>query len=282
MKYLLIVCINLISFAHISAQFKIEEVSIKNRLHYKVSNSNATYFIDKYSGGISSILDKKGSDWVGWKRLEKEKYPESAAGDYRGIPNLVFGGDDGGVGHPGFDKVICFKTDDNRIRARSINGKWEWQYIFFSKYIEIQILKTPSAERNYWFLYEGTPGGEFNPVKQYWGTNEGLKPTKPNYNKGEEEHGKWNWVFFGHNNSNRILFLLQKKPDNLNDTFGFMGNLEKGIEANDGMVVFGFGRDKKATPLINKNNIFYIGFYEKKIDKETFYRLEKYIQKNFY
>lgn len=259
----------------------IDEVSLDKRLHYKIEISNATWFIDKYSGGVSSILDKDGKEWIGWQRLEEEKYPESAGGDYRGLPNLVYGGTDNGIGHPGFDKVMCFKEEGNRIRVRSWNGKWEWQYIFHPKYVEMQMLHGPYSERNYWFLYEGIPGGEYKPEKQYWGTNFGLKNSKPDYFEGKEEYGFWQWIFFGHDDSEHALFIVQKQKDDLIDMFGFLGNSHEGLDANDGMVVFGFGRDKEATSLLTRNNIFYIGFYDDKVEFETFAILSKYIQKNF-
>ena len=281
-KTLLIFSLVLWLFSTLLAQVNIDEVTLQKRIHYMVTISNATFFIDKFSGGISSLLDKDGNDWIGWKRLDEERFPDSAAGDYRGLPNLVYGGDDNGIGHPGFDKVLCFKEENNRIRVRSMNAKWEWQYTFYSKYAEIQILHTPATERNYWILYEGIPGGEFNPQKQYWGTNNGVESGKPCFNSGEEVYGKWKWVFFGHEDVQQVLFLLQKKEDDLVDMFGYMGNSEKGLKAKDGMVIFGFGRDKNATPLMNRNQIFYIGFYNKQVDQTTFSKLEKWIQKTFY
>jgi len=266
----------------LQAQVSIEEITHEKRLHYKVTLSNATFFIDKFSGGISCIQDKNGNDWIGWKRLKEEKFPDSAAGDYRGFPNLVYGGADNGIGHPGFNKALCFKEDENRIRARSMNAKWEWQYTFYPKYVELQILQTPAGERNYWVLFEGIPGGEFNPEKQYWGTSNEIKSVKPCLNNSEEEYGKWKWVFFGHGDVPQVFFLMQKNNDNLADMFGYLGNSGKGLEAEDGMVVFGFGRDKNAVPLMNANQIFYLGFYDDVIDETGFPKLQKYIQKTFY
>ncbi len=269
-----------LSLCQVFAQ-KIEEFSLNRRLHYKIIMPNSTWFIDKYSGGISSILDSDGKEWIGWKRLEEEKYPESAAGDYRGMPNLVYGGSDNGTGHPGFDKGMSFKENGNQIHFKSWNGKWEWQYTFFKDHVQMQLLKGAFSERNYWFLYEGIPGGEFNPEQQYWGTNFGLQTQTPDYYNGEELYGFWQWVFLGHKKSDRVLFLVQKQKDDLKDTFGFLGNSDAALNSEDGMVVFGFGRGKEATPLLNKRNVFYMGFYEKRIDFASFPKLAKFIQKNF-
>lgn len=281
MKLITLILSSFLFLSMAGAQVNISETTFQKRLHYKVEISNATILVDKYSGGISSLTDKKGKDWIQWKRLVEEKYPDSAAGDFRGMPNLVYGGDDNGTGHPGFQKVMCFKEETNRLRMRSMNGKWEWQYEFFPKYFKVQILKTPSKERNYWFLYEGVPGGEFNPRQQYWGTHNGLKSTKPDYYAGEEEYGKWNWVFFGHQKSDRVLYIVQKNEDENLDTFGFLGDSENGIKSENGMVVFGFGRGRNATQLLKSNQIFFVGFYEKKITSKSFTKLVMFIQKSF-
>ncbi len=281
-RFLLIFILIWCSIHLVSAQVVISETTFKKRLHYKVKTAHAEWFIDKYSGGITGIIDTGNNDWMNWKRLPEEKYPESAAGDYRGMPNFVFGGDENGIGHPGFDKALSFKENDRQIKVKSLDGKWEWMYIFHSNYVELLVLKNPSEERNYWFLYEGVPGGEFDPENQYWGTNEGVNPAKPDYLKGEEIYGLWNFVFFGHENTARVLFVVQKNKDKLKDIFGYLGNSSAGLKSNDGMVVFGFGRDKNAVPLLNQKNIFYIGFYEKKVEQNTFPEFYKYIQKTFY
>ena len=263
-------------------QISIEEVSYLNRLHYRVSTSAATYFIDRQSGGISGMFDKDYVDWIQWEKSDDEHYPESAASDYRGLPNLVFGGDDNGVGHPGFDKAMSFKEGLTRVRVRSLNGKWEFLYSFYPEFAELEIIKSPEYNRNYWFLYEGVPGGEYNSERIYWGTNSGIKVSKPDYFKNEEVYGDWQWAFFGNENTKRVFYVVQKGKDNLQDMFGFLGNSEQGINAENGMVVFGFGRGEEATPLINKSNIFYFGFFEKFIDDKSFPKLEKYIQKTFF
>jgi hypothetical protein len=162
-----------------------------------------------------------------------------------------------------------------------MDRKWEFQYTFYNRYVELQVLSTPKAERNYWVLYEGIPGGRYDPENSVWGTDNGLQTTKPDYLKGEEVYGFWKWVFFGHPDNNQTLFIVQKRNDNLKDTFGYLGNSEKGLKAADGMIVFGFGRDKKATPLLNRNNIFYIGFYKNQVTEQNFSTFKKYIQETF-
>lgn len=282
MRFFLGCIVLIVGILPATGQISIEEVSLMNRLHYRVSTPGATYFVDRYSGGISGIFDKDGNDWIQWKRLENENYPQSAANVYRGLPNLVYGDEDNGIGHPGFDKAMSFKEGLTRIRVRSLNGKWEFLYSFYPDYAELEIIKTPEYNRNYWFLYEGVPGGVYHPNNTCWGTDSGMKVSKPDYYKGEEEYGDWQWAFFGDKNTKRVFYVIQKGKDNQADMFCFLGNSDKGIDSEDGMVVFGFGRGKDATPLINKTNIFYFGFYEKTIDEKSFSKLEKYIQRTFF
>jgi len=52
---------------------------------YIVTTQNATYYLEKSGGGLSSMLDKDGVDWLGF-----HKEPGSAhKGEYRGFPNAV-------------------------------------------------------------------------------------------------------------------------------------------------------------------------------------------------
>ena len=52
------------------------------------------------------------------------------------------------------------------------------------------------------------------------------------------------------------------EQDTLMDHYTYLGNSEKGNGSEEGMVVFGFGRAPKATPLIKRIHNFRIGFYD--------------------
>ena len=50
------------------------------------------------------------------------------------------------------------------------------------------------------------------------------------------------------------------------DALGFLGNSTKGVESEDGMVVFGFGRQGNDQPqMTDPHNKFYIGFLKRKV-----------------
>ena len=95
-----------------------------------IATRSATYYYQKQAGGFSSIIDKNGRDWVAYKDSGQPTFPVSAASDFRGLPNLVWKGNDDGVGHPGFDKVSTMILSENQISSISTSGKWGYTWTF--------------------------------------------------------------------------------------------------------------------------------------------------------
>ena len=248
------------------SSIEVSSLSYKNTDHFRIVTKTAIYFLEKSSGGFSSVIDKDGNDWVGFNKTEQERYPASAASDYRGIPNLIFGDiTDAGAGHPGFD--ICQRAEKrnyNTIRFVSKSGQFVWRWIFFDDYVKL-IIDLLNPEQRYWVLYEGPVGGEFDPESEYWGSNRGMHSELPDYYKGETLENNWQWVYFGDRKVNRVFFAVQEEKDELPDIMGFLGNTAEGLSSPDGMVVFGFGRNKKTQPLFTSPQSFYFGFYENQI-----------------
>jgi hypothetical protein len=241
----------------------------EGRAHFRIETKTATYLFDKAGGGLSRVMDADGIDWVHYNGDPHAKGASGAAGGFRGIPNMVFRGDDGGAGHPGFDQCISEKVDDRTIRSTSKSGKWQWSWTFFDDHARMTMEKV-DRDRTYWFLYEGPVAGSFNPYNNYWGTDlGGPRYETPSLNKGENIVGNWEWVYFGAKDTNRIFYVAQSPGDNLNDFFAYMGNTSDGNDAPDGMIVFGFGRDKGTIALMREDDVtFYIGFLDKKITSE--------------
>jgi hypothetical protein len=238
--------------------------------HYVIRTKTATYYLDKEGGGLSRLIDRYGNDWISFKREPWNLYPESAASSYRGLPNLVFRSDDSGVGHPGHDKCYSFKVDDETILTISKSGLWQWRWKFYEKYATITVEKV-DPDHKYWFLYEGPIAGEFNPEEEYWGTNLGGPRTEINdFYKGDKIFANWHWIYFGDKRVKQILFLAMQQPDRQIDALGFLGNTTKGVNSDDGMVVFGFGRQGDAQPQLTKhNNTFYFGFMKRKVKSKS-------------
>lgn len=71
----------------------------------------------------------------------------------------------------------------------------------------------------------------------------------------------------------RVLYVVQQEPDDVPDSFGFLGHTEAGLAAEDGMVVFGFGR-REATPFLTMPHTFHLGFSEQAVrDAASYDRL---------
>ena len=258
----------------------ISEETHNNTLHFKVKTRSATYFIEKQSGGCSSLLDSEDRDWIGFKLTGTDGPTLSSDSDYRGIPNLVFQDPGNGIGHPGFSTCETMQVAGNELEVRSMDGLWQFRWIFHDNFAEILIEKTDES-RAYWFLYEGPVAGRFAPDRQYWGNNmDGLRTDTPNIFK-DPACGNWQWAFFGDTTVDQILFVVHEEADHLDDFFCYMGNNQQnGLASADGMNVFGFGRSLKTDPLMKGPNRFYIGFFPRKVyDSDAIEQLGKHIQK---
>ena len=244
---------------------RITEGEYEGAAHFIVSTPAATYYYDKAGGGLSRLIDRAGKDWIAFRRQPWDQYPASAASAFRGIPNFVYGSDDSGAGHPGHAQCSSRLEGENAILTTSNSGRWQWRWQFFEDHATVTVLKT-DPDHPYWFLYEGIPGGTFGPSRQYFGTDTGgPRPEQLDYYRNDKAFEHWQWAYFGHRDVNRILFIAQHQPDEHSDTFSYLGNTSAGIEAPDGMVVFGFGRAEGTQPLLNQPNSFTLGFIEQKV-----------------
>lgn len=240
----------------------ITEGRYEGAAQFIITTPAATYYYDRAGGGLSRLIDREGNDWIAFKRAPWNEYPASAASAFRGLPNFVFGSDDSGAGHPGHEMCESELVNDRTIRTTSKSGKWQWVWTFYEDYAEVEVLKA-DPEHPYWFLYEGTPGGAFDPSRQFYGTSTGgPHRNQLDYYNGNKAFGNWQWAYFGHEAVERVLFVAQQEKDELSDTFSYLGNTEAGIASPDGMVVFGFGRAEGAKPLLRKAHTFYVGFVE--------------------
>ncbi len=235
---------------------------------FVITTDNATYEYELAAGGFRSIIDTNGTDWLQFEKSDSAYYPTSAASDYRGLPNLVFRSEDGGAGHPGFAKMTSEVIGTNKIRSTSLSGKWSWTWTFHDDHA-IMNIESVDPESPYWFLYEGPTAGKFNPDSHIWGNNlEGPLYNTPDLVKGAEKYCQWQTAYFGDRNYDFTFFVHQLYPDNLIDMFAYMGNTPEGNISENGMTVFGFGRDKGALPLLRETNTFIVGFYPETITDE--------------
>ena len=245
---------------------KISEVVDQGIPSLKIETPSTTYVYDKAGGGFISMIDKNGNDWISFKNVDYPP-PGNAASQYRGIPNLGIGGDDNDAGHPGFDKCVTKVIAPNVIETTTKTGNWKFRWAFYDTFAKFTMVKTfPGAP--YWFLYEGTPAGKYDPEKMYWGNNlDGKRVDFPDLLDNTGIYNNLNWVYVGQKGYPRILYLRQVQPDDKADLFSYMGNTPGGSKKSpDGMVCFGFGRAHGTKPvLLNENLEFVIGFIDREV-----------------
>jgi len=206
----------------------------------RIQTPNGDYYYHKPGGGFASLFDSKGKDWLSWS---SSVTPTGAAGDYRGIPNMV-PPPGGGFFHPGRTTSTTtllssgplkatFRSTNNAIASPAVpQGAWEVLWEVFPSYARMTVTKAPVGG-GYWFLYEGTPGGTLEANSDFFtlsnGTTKLLSQTWSADIPNEE------WLFFGDPSpsAGNSIYLAHHQDDDKEDAYWPMDNL---------MTVFGFGR----------------------------------------
>ncbi|MCO8122075.1 hypothetical protein NHH03_10025 [Stieleria sp. TO1_6] len=241
----------------------IQQDLYQQRDHFVVNTPAATYWLDQRSGGLSRLIDLDGNDWIAFKKKPWDQYPASAAAAFRGMPNLLFGGDESGFGHPGWDRGQSRQIDERTILSTSDSGQWRLRWTFSDQHVDLTV-ETDVAQRKFWFLYEGPVAGRWAPDQQYFATDSLSPVTQPrDYMAGERIEGHFRWVYLGDSSVARVLAIAHRTADQQRDTFSHLGASDQGLDADDGMVVLGFGRGPKGIdPLLTGAQSFRIGLIE--------------------
>jgi len=217
---------------------------------YVVSISNATFYLEKEGGGLSSMLDSDGVDWIGFNNTKGSGWK----GEYRGFPNAIHK-QDGNYFHAmnaGTDKsssYIAIETAQHvQIIFTSDNGKWQGQWDFYPDRCDFTMTLV-SQNHHYWVQYEGVPGGEMND-SDFWYTSADDKahPIKEAF-KGDLPSPEW--FAFGDEKVSRMIYLLHHQDDSYPDDY----------VSRPYMTVLGFGRSEK-NKYLNTPQTFSIGFVE--------------------
>jgi len=247
------------------ADVRISETTHLGRTHFRIETAFATFLYDTAGGGFSSILDPDGADWIAYRDEPWGEYPASAASAFRGLPNLVFGGEDSGAGHPGHARCRSTIVSDNRIHTTTLSGRWAWTWSFHENCAELIIEKSDPAHP-YWFLYEGPAGGRWDPANTFWGSDQGGPDSAaPDFYAGDIRFGHFRWLYFGTKTSRHTLWIAQIEDDERLDLYALLGNEASGLHSPDGMIVAGFGRGPGNAPLLDRPLRFLIGLERQRI-----------------
>ncbi|MCB0187201.1 MAG: hypothetical protein KDE31_23195, partial [Caldilineaceae bacterium] len=221
-----------------------DNVTDQGQSSFQITTANATYYYHKAGGGFSSLVDSDNKDWIDYRRNIA-----GAGGTFRGIPNMIY---PEGEFHPGAtgstSAVVSSGPLKETIRTVTSDSKREMQWEIFPTYARMTVLK---YDHDYWFLYEGTPGGTFDAASDFLvrsnGTQNLLSADWQADLTGEDR------VYVGDPNRNRSIFLAHHEDDSAVDSYKPLNNL---------MTVFGFGRQNTNTLLSATPAGFTIGLVD--------------------
>jgi len=219
---------------------------------FMINTTKAVYQYHKYGAGLSSMIDNSGNDWISYNLVP------GAAGTYRGIPNAVppvantLTPD--GLFHPGYTNSVSNLISSGPIRtvieSISNDGKWKVRWEFYPEFAKMKMLRPFD---NYWFLYEGTPGGSFEPNRDYMVLPDNVIK---NVTQSWTNDIAGDWLYFADSNTNKALFLAHIPDDYIVDSYWPL---------NNSMTVFGFGRSGQGTKTyLSSKQEFTIGLLDTK------------------
>jgi uncharacterized repeat protein (TIGR02543 family) len=221
----------------------------QNQQAYIISTPTGTWRYQTPAGGFSSLDDVQGNDWINYIHNQA-----GSAGAFRGIPNMIA---PESWFHPGATTatslVIYNGPVRKRIRSTITEGgviTWEAVWDIFPGYARQTVLK---AAKNFWFLYEGTPGGVID-ANDFWTrphTTAGNPPVTTRIDSNSSANilsadlpGD-EWAFFSQGNptqgATRSLFLINHQNDTYSDWYRFQNDTSGPLSG--AMTVFGFGRN---------------------------------------
>ncbi len=201
----------------------VDNVNDEGQSSFKISTSTGSYFFQKEAGAFSSMLDTQGNDWIDYHPTG------NAAGNYRGIPNLVY---PEGHFHPGSTSALSTIVNQGplkvTVRSTTTDGLWQLTWEFYPNTATMTML---AAAKTYWFLYEGTPGGKLETATDFMVRSNGVSNLLSQPWDGDIAGDEW--VYFADPTVGKSLFLAHHEGDSAFDSYRPM---------NGQMTVFGFGR----------------------------------------
>ena len=212
---------------------------------FRIANDDGIYYYHKTGGGFASLIDVDEKDWIGWNPAPK------GAGDFRGVPNMVHP-NDGGHFHPGRATVDSGYTRRGplkaTIRSVTLDTLWTTQWEIYPDYARLTVLKV-AAGKPYWFLYEGTPGGNLELATDLVVRSDGATITA-----GESWTGDLpgeEWVTFADPALGRSFYAIHHEEDEIIDSYT-PDELGK-------MTILGFGRNGNGRFLTGTSHQMTIG-----------------------
>ncbi|MBU2879289.1 hypothetical protein [Aliiglaciecola lipolytica] len=217
---------------------------------YIISIDNATFYLEKQGGGLSSMLDKDGVDWIGFH----DEKGSGWKGEYRGFPNAIHKQDGNyfhalNAGTELSTSSIDIETDEHiRITFTSGNGKWQGQWDFYPDRCDFTMSQVSEGYK-YWVQYEGVPGGEMDETDFWYASVDDQQHPINEAFIGDLPAPEW--FAFGDVKTSRMIYLLHHQDDAYPDDY----------VSRPYMTVLGFGRHEKDKYLSTPQS-FSLGFIE--------------------
>lgn len=204
---------------------------------YQMDTPVGTYFYHVKGGGFSSFNDLNGNDWIAWSKTPDD------GGDFRGIPNVVHP-NNGGFFHPGRNVMTTTLLSEGPVKITfeafetkkppAGRDRWRGLWEVYPTYVTFTMLHAPY---NYYFLYEGTPGGLLQPTTDFIVRNNGATGVKTNANVAwAVDIPNEEWAFVADPTvgpTGRALFMVNHTDDTQTDYHTPQGK----------MTILGFGRN---------------------------------------
>ncbi len=199
-----------------------ETSDYEGQASFRLVTTGGTYYYHKVGAAFASFFDSQGQDWIGYHPTGGER------GHFRGIPNM------GDAFHPGYTNGSSLIESQGplrtRIKSKTIDNGWELYWDIFPRYARMTVTKKAAT---YWWLYEGTPGGNLEIARDFTVRPSGVR--KPVSTSWSADLPGQEWTYFGDSTMTRTLYVAHHEDDAANDYFRHQGG-------DSGMTVFGFGR----------------------------------------
>ena len=216
----------------------------------KIDNDTGSMNYHTGGAGFSSLLDTDGIDWINYNPAAGSR------GVFRGIPNLVPPAD-GSFFHPGPSTASTTVVDSGPVRVRiesvTDDGAWRARWDVYPDFLTFTVLEKPAID--YWFLYEGTPGGELDAADSTVRST-GSESTLNGLDSWSGDIADEEWVMVNASEVPRSLFVAKRDDDDAIDSYR-PASFTEGL-----MTILGFGRNNVDALLTETDDMFFVGFLE--------------------
>jgi hypothetical protein len=205
---------------------------------FRIETPTATYLYGKRGAGFACILDREGHDWISYRHGGR------ARGEYRGLPKcgqpVKFFHCGYGFGQytndNGFTSTVTTQEPGHvRVHSETKRGDAACDWDFFPTHATFTL---PRCGTNaFWFLYEGTPGGELHATEDFV-----VRPDGTRTPLTEPWGGAAPWVVFGAKESPWGFWMANHDPETTAATYVSWPYKPEPDGGLNQMTVFGWGR----------------------------------------